>query len=289
MRVQFAKYEGLGNDFIVIEPTRAATDISQAQVIAWCDRHRGIGADGILLVDWTETEPRTLRMRVLNADGSRPEMCGNGLRCVALHAVRRGYARAGSAFTVATDSGPHSCRVASAERLSQVEVSMRPASLVPSEIPVLSKRAQQSVLDEAFAVGETVVRLSCVSMGNPHAVTFDELGPSARAKLGPLLEKDPRFPQAANIGFARVRGPNSIELAVWERGVGFTEACGTGACACAVAAIETGRAERERPLEIALPGGSLHIRVGAPGERISMTGPARHVFDGTIEPAAKLD
>src|SRR6476646_6395228 len=114
MLVQFAKYEGLGNDFIVIEAVgagdQAAAGISQAQVIAWCDRHRGIGADGILLVDWTETEPRTLRMRVVNADGSRPEMCGNGLRCVALHAVRRGHAKVGTTFTVATDSGPHSCR-----------------------------------------------------------------------------------------------------------------------------------------------------------------------------------
>jgi diaminopimelate epimerase len=285
MLVQFAKYEGLGNDFIVIEPRElAATELTQAQVIAWCDRHRGIGADGILLVDWTETEPRTLRMRVVNADGSRPEMCGNGLRCVALHAVRRGHAKAGSTFTVATDSGPHSCRVSSAERTSQVEVSMRPASLVPSEIPVRLAHPAREVLDEAFEVGETSVRLSCVSMGNPHAVTFDELGPSARAKLGPLLEKDARFPQAANIGFARVLEPNRIELAVWERGVGFTEACGTGACACAVAAIETGRADRQHPLEILLPGGALQIRVGAPGERISMTGPARHVFDGSIEP-----
>jgi diaminopimelate epimerase len=207
-------------------------------------------------------------------------MCGNGLRCVALHLVRRGLAAAGSDFVVETDAGPHRCRVSSSERKSQVEVSMRPASLVPAEIPVSG--ADAPILDEVFSVAGTQVKLSCVSMGNPHAVCFDDVAVAARQKLGPLLEKHERFPNAANIGFARVVGPQQIELAVWERGVGFTEACGTGACACAVAAVETGRARRDQPISVRLPGGVLEIRVGERGERIAMNGPARHVFDGTF-------
>jgi len=276
MAWQFAKYEGLGNDFVVMEAA-PGLEITAGQAASICDRHRGVGADGVLLVDGAPDSPR---MRVINADGSRPEMCGNGLRCAALHWVRLGRARPEVPFVFATDAGPHECRVSAAARLAAVEVSMRPASLVPAEVPVLAER---EVLDEPFQVAGTRVRVSCVSMGNPHAVTFDELSASARAALGPLLEKDRRFPNAANIGFAQVVGPQVLSLAVWERGVGFTEACGTGACACAVAAVETGRAQRGEPIEVRLPGGPLQIRVGARAERISMTGPARHVFDGAIE------
>lgn len=303
MALQFAKYEGLGNDFVVVEIVRgmaqgprqtaqfvtgqtssSAAGLSSAQVSTLCDRHRGIGADGVLLVDLGRSgAEQPPRMSVINADGSQPEMCGNGLRCVALHLVRRGYAAAGQAFVVETDAGPHRCLVTAAERQSMVEVSMRPASLVPDEIPVRSA-GTQPVLDEAFEVGGTTVHLSCVSMGNPHAVTFDELTREARRTLGPLLEKHPRFPNAANIGFARVLGSQRLELAVWERGVGFTEACGTGACACAIAAVETGRAARDEPISVRLPGGMLEIRVAQRSDRISMTGPARHVFDGTFEP-----
>lgn len=272
MVLQFAKYEGLGNDFVVVEHAQLTTE----QARRLCDRHRGIGADGVLSIEGDAAHPR---MRVINADGSQPEMCGNGLRCVALHLVRRGLAAAGSDFIVETDAGPHRCRVATAERESAVEVSMRHASLAPSEVPVLAAR---EVLDEAFSIAGTEVKLSCVSMGNPHAITFQELSQDARAKLGPLLEKHERFPNAANIGFARVVGPQRLELAVWERGVGFTEACGTGACACAVAAVETGRALRSQPISVRLPGGVLEIGVGERGERISMRGPARHVFDGTF-------
>lgn len=278
MPLQFAKYEGLGNDFVVVEAFGSAAPLDAAQARTLCDRHRGIGADGVLLIDG---EPAHPRMRVINADGSQPEMCGNGLRCVALHLVRRGFAPAGADFVVDTDAGPHRCRVASAERESLVEVSMRHASLVPSEIPVVAP-STKPLLDEAFSIAGSEVKLSCVSMGNPHAVTFEPSALEARHKLGPLLEKHERFPNAANIGFARVTGPQAIELAVWERGVGFTEACGTGACACAVAAVETGRATREQPIVVRLPGGPLEIQVGERGERILMKGPARHVFDGAL-------
>jgi len=277
MGVQFAKYEGLGNDFVIISESVLQPGVARAL----CDRHRGIGADGVLLISCMSESPReNPRMRVINADGSVPEMCGNGLRCVALYLVHSGVAAAGQVFTIETDAGPHRCTVASSARESSVEVSMRAPSLVPSEVPVVAER---ELLDESFEVAGTRVKLSCVSMGNPHGVTFDDVGESARQKLGPLLEKHARFPNAANIGFARVLGPGQLSLSVWERGVGFTEACGTGACACAVAAVETGRAARHEPIEVRLPGGPLIIRVGERGERLSMTGAARHVFSGTIE------
>jgi diaminopimelate epimerase len=286
MSIAFSKYEGLGNDFVIVDgrTQSAKLPIAAARAVEICDRHRGIGADGVLLIEpaaaGTPDGRSRQAMRVINADGSRPEMCGNGIRCVALHLVRSGVQPVGVAFEIDTDSGPHVCRVVSRERESAVQVSMRAAELEPAAIPVLAERI---VLDEPFEAAGVSLRLSCVSMGNPHAVTFDDLGASARAALGPALEKHARFPRAANIGFARIVAPQVIELAVWERGVGFTQACGTGACACAVAAVETGRAERHRAIEIRLPGGALQILVGERGDAISMTGPARHVFDGSIE------
>lgn len=287
MAIAFAKYEGLGNDFVIVDGR--ATPPSKLQFVAEqavqiCERHRGVGADGVLTIEYASGPGESARprpvMRVINADGSRPEMCGNGIRCVALHLVRSGAQAAGVPFEIDTDAGSHRCLVASSERESTVEVSMRPAALEPAEIPVL---AETIVLDQVFALQSGSVRLSCVSMGNPHAVTFDDVGQNARASLGPALEKHARFPRAANIGFARVLAPQVIELAVWERGVGFTEACGTGACACAVAAVETGRAQRHQPIELRLPGGLLQIVVGERADRIAMTGAARHVFDGNLE------
>lgn len=279
MQVAFSKYEGLGNDFVIVDARSGDIALAQRHAVALCDRHRGIGADGVLLIDYRERRPS---MRVINADGSQPEMCGNGIRCVAWHLVR-GRPQAETSFEIDTDSGPHLCRVvapaASAGAEARVEVSMRVPSLDPKSVPVV---ADAPVLEQSFEAAGQSVRLTCVSMGNPHGVTFDELG-DARRTLGPLLEKHARFPRAANIGFARMTGPQQIELAVWERGVGFTEACGTGACACAVAAVETQRAQRNSPIEVRLPGGALQIVVGNEGERLLMTGPARHVFDGTVD------
>ncbi|HEY2732669.1 MAG TPA: diaminopimelate epimerase [Polyangiales bacterium] len=276
MRAAFAKYEGLGNDFVVVDDFSALAAFA-SHAIEVCDRHRGIGADGVLLI---ERAGSGVAMRVINPDGTRPEMCGNGIRCVAWHLVRTGVREAGVPFDIDTDAGPHRCRVQLQPDGAVVEVAMRAASLEPASIPVVAERA---VLDESFEVSATTLRVSCVSMGNPHAVTFDDVDREARARLGPALQKHARLPQSANVGFARVIAPQRIELAVFERGAGFTEACGTGACACAVAAVETGRASRHRPIEVRLPGGALTIVVAAAGEPISMTGPARHVFDGELE------
>jgi diaminopimelate epimerase len=276
--LRFAKYEGLGNDFVVVDARTQDLALASKHAVALCDRHRGIGADGVLLVEFQNGRAA---MRVINADGSRPEMCGNGLRCVVLYLAHSGFITAPGEVTVDTDSGPHHCRVWREGADDLVEVSMRAATLEPQSIPVQAE-TNAPLLDAPFEIDGTQIRLTTVSMGNPHAVTFDDIG-AKKAALGPRLEKHPRFPNGANIGFAAMQGPQSMDLAVFERGAGFTQACGTGACAAAVAAIETGRAKRNEPIEVRLPGGVLRILVTDRANRILMTGPARRVFEGQVE------
>lgn len=276
--LRFTKYEGLGNDFVVVDGRTQDLALAAKHAVALCDRHRGIGADGVLLVEFQSGHAA---MRVINADGSRPEMCGNGLRCVVLYLAHSGFIVAPGEVTVDTDSGPHHCRVWHEGAVDLIEVSMRAATLEPQSIPVQAE-TQAPLIDSPFEIDGTKIRLTTVSMGNPHAVTFDDIGAS-KATLGPRLEKHPRFPNGANIGFAAMQGPQSMDLAVFERGAGFTQACGTGACAAAVAAIETGRAKRNEPIEVRLPGGPLRILVTDRSNRILMTGPARRVFEGQVE------
>lgn len=274
MELSFEKYEGIGNDFLVVDDPAAADRMDPALAMRLCHRHRGVGGDGVLLTGLRDGRPF---MRVFNADGSVPEMCGNGLRCVAFHLVRSGRARAAEPFVVETDAGDHTVvvqRVLGVE--ADVEVTMRAPSLQPADLPL---EAERPWIDEPIEVLGRLVRVTAVSMGNPHAVLFEEN--DERDALGPALERDARFPARVNVGFAS-RTARGLELAVWERGVGWTMACGTGACAAAVAAVETGRAERGRPLPVRLPGGELTIFVGDEGAPVRMTGPARHVFSGRI-------
>lgn len=286
LTLHFAKYEGLGNDFLVVEADAPdAFDRGLAApgiVAALCDRHRGVGADGVLLTGVRKGVPF---MRVRNADGSEPEMCGNGLRCVALHLARRGMLAGGAEEVVFdTGAGPHGVRVHSVGEAGIVEVQMRAPSLAPGDVPV---DAAQPLVDAPFEVDGRVLRITAVSMGNPHVVLFDSFSDELRLALGPRLARDARFPQGVNVGFAELSAAG-MRLRVYERGVGWTEACGTGACAASVAAVETGRAPRNHELRVALPGGELSVRVGAPGERIRMKGPARHVFDGDARLASLL-
>lgn len=273
MNLPFYKYEGLGNDFIIIEKeSLVGLELSTEQAIALCDRHRGIGADGVLVLDVD-----TPSVHVINSDGSVPEMCGNGIRCAALHLARRA-GESSLEVTIDTLAGNHACLVVNAAGSESVAVQMAPASLVPSDLPL---RSDSPWRDRELAVGERTIHLTGVSMGNPHATTFDDLG-EARFDIGPAIQADPHFPEGVNVGFVSELDGASMRLDVLERGAGWTQACGTGACAAAVAAVETGRASREEELSVHLPGGTLLITVGAPGETVRMQGPARFVFRGEV-------
>jgi diaminopimelate epimerase len=275
--LRFSKYEGLGNDFVVLRREQQVAELAPAALAKLCDRHFGVGADGVLLTGLAQGRPF---MQVINADGSQPEMCGNGLRCVALFLVEEQLV-SGCEFEVQTAAGPHRVWLSKAGREAEVRVAMRPASLDAAE---LLHDAQGEWIDQPFSLGERELRISAVSMGNPHAVLFDQVDAAEdMARLGPRIERDPRFRNGANVGFARLRSALAIDLTVWERGVGFTLACGTGACAAAVAAVESGRSPRAEPISVTLPGGVLRIRVGERGAPIEMTGPARRVFDGELE------
>ena len=221
MRLEFSKYEGTANDFVVVDrEALGGRELTTDEVRALCDRHRGIGADGVLLVGPSASG---FSMKVVNADGSVPEMCGNGLRCVVAHLVRSGRAAEGE-LVVDTDAGPHRCTVTREGDVLFVEVEMRVPSLAPDAVPV---RADAPLVDAEILAHGRSLRVTAVSMGNPHAVTFDDVG-LARAELGPIVQRDPRFPEGVNVGFARAVG-DGLELFVYERGAGWTEACGTGA------------------------------------------------------------
>jgi diaminopimelate epimerase len=275
--LRFSKYEGIGNDFLVVD-----VDDELGRVLGpdaarrLCDRHLGVGGDGLLLVGERDGRPS---MKVINADGSVPEMCGNGLRCVALHLARTGRVQGGS-IVVDTDAGPHECEIDAHGDAGSVEVVMRAPSFTPASLPI---RAEAPLVGGRFEVDGAALTATAVSMGNPHLVTFDEVG-DRRATLGPRIERDPRFPQGVNVGFGVLSGDGrEIVLDVWERGAGWTRACGTGACAAVAAAVETGLAARGEPITVRLPGGALAIRVGAPGEPVRMRGPARYVFGGELD------
>lgn len=262
MRLAFDKYEGLGNDFVVVDVARA-DEVSAERAQALCDRHFGIGADGVLLVAPAATAGARARMVVLNADGSRPEMCGNGIRCVALHLARRDGA-AGISYVIDTDAGPLLCEVERDGDRGQVRVGMGHGRPGP---------------DHRVELDGRVVSFFRVSMGNPHAITFDEPLDAAHAdRLGPLVSSG--FPEGTNVELARQKGEAEFDLLVWERGVGRTLACGTGAAATAVAAVRSGRARYGAPIAIDLPGGRLELRVAEGSLEVSMRGPARRVFSG---------
>ena len=277
MKLRFFKYEGLGNDFLVISEEDARA-LEPEAAVRLCDRHFGVGADGVLIVGAGAEGPS---MRVINADGSTPEMCGNGLRCVALYLLEQGLVQERS-FVVQTDAGPHAVQLdPTGPGTALVKVQMRPASLSAGEV---LRGESGEWIGRTFSCDNRDLAMTTVSMGNPHAVLFEPRGftPAEMAALGPRIEKDARFLAGANVGFARLESPTKLDLTVWERGVGFTLACGTGACAAAVAAVETGQSPRGAELLVQLPGGPLRVRVGERGAPIEMTGPARHVFDGEV-------
>ena len=262
--VPFLKYEGLGNDFIVVE-ARDEHELPAQSVPALCDRRRGIGADGVLLVLPPREPDCAARMRVINADGSIPEMCGNGVRCVALHLARARRTAQGS-LLLDTDAGPRRCTVDDTDARGLVTVDM-------GIVRVLGERTLE--------LGGSTITVTAADAGNPHAVLFGAYPRGDIESLGPRLATHPDFPKGTNVEFARLTD-GAIDLVVWERGVGITLACGTGACATAAVACAKGLAPRSVPIVVRLPGGTLEVSLDKAG-RATMRGPARYVFSGAVE------
>ncbi len=264
----FFKYHGLGNDFVVIDRRATGVDIDADVARRWCDRHFGIGADGVLAV---LPEPGVAgRMVVHNADGSVAEMCGNGLRCVAKYLAERDPSRPRE-LQVATGAGTLSCELGWADdRVEAISIAMGPARLQDTCLPTSAPHLKQPV---AGVIG------TAVSMGNPHFVLFDRPVADA-ARLGPALELDPTFPQRTNVEFVEPRAEGGLRVVVWERGVGLTLACGTGACASVAAWALDGRAPFDTWVPVELPGGLLAIRVAKDLSQVWLRGPAQFVFAG---------
>ena len=259
--MKFAKWQGTGNHHLVVERSEWPLPITAARARRILDPHLGVGGDGILELSYEEGAPR---MTVWNPDGSRAENCGNGIRIVARYLEADG--RLPEAGRILTESGPMAVRVADD---GQVEVRMGRARFPAGEAR------------EELAVGDRAVELTEVSMGNPHAVIEHPAPDEVVRALGPAIEIDPRFPERTNVEFMRADGPSELTMRVWERGVGETLACGTGACAAAVAGVRLGGLTS--PVTVHLSGGDLVIAVDDDLE-VTMTGPAEEIYRGELSP-----
>jgi diaminopimelate epimerase len=274
--LHFAKLHGTANDFIYVDARAGFPGDPAAAARRLCDRRRGIGADGlILLLPSNEADGR---MVIYNSDGSRAEMCGNGIRGLAKFVHERGLIGK-NPLAVETDAGVKTLSLhLDGGRVARVTVDMGMPEWRGREIPV---DADGEVLDRPLVVDGRTWSVTCVSMGNPHCVVFvDDVAGLPLETIGPRFEQHPFFPRRVNTEFVRVEDRRRLTMRVWERGAGETMACGTGACAVAVAAARTGRSERQ--VTVTLPGGPLEID-WRPDDRVLMTGDAVAVFEGQVE------
>jgi len=277
--IQFVKMQGLGNDFIVVDCIRHSYNVKSliAQAAALCNRRIGIGADGLILV--MAGHAGNYRMRIINSDGSEPEMCGNGIRCFAKFVFEHGLTQE-KTFIVETLAGPIIPVLTVVDGVvTRVCVDMGEPRLERAEIPM--QGADGQVVEEPLRVEGQTLNVTAVSMGNPHAVFFvDNVKNCPVQQLGPIIETLPVFPKKINVEFVEVLSPTALKMRVWERGAGITLACGTGACATLVAAVLAGKSERAAT--VTLPGGSLQINWSDKDNHVYMTGPAQEVFSGHI-------
>lgn len=294
---------GAGNDFVVLDWAQLPVALQSESALGTiaphlCDRHFGIGSDGVVVIaPPADPAQHALRFLFLNVDGSQAEMCGNGIRCFAHYARLHGLVSTPQ-FAVQTARGTLVPNVVTLNGDSaHVTVDMGPPILAPATIPFAPQHAcdldthtDGTVLSATLGYGlpkentERTVSVTPVSMGNPHAVVRNDKASHSIDPVvdGPVLEVHPAFPAKVNVGFTDVTGPQALSLVVWERGCGLTLACGTGACAAAVAGIQNGWVQS--PVTVTLPGGALTIAwSGNPTESVWMTGPSQVVFSGTIE------
>lgn len=275
MKLKFSKMHGLGNDFIVLNGIEQNIQLSAGQIQALGDRHFGIGFDQLLLVEKAEQNDVDFRYRIFNNDGAEVEHCGNGARCFARYVRERGLTDKNT-IRVVTENGIIILQVRAD---GQVTVDMGAPRLAPAQVPFLAE--QQADL-YPLQIGAQEYLLSVLSMGNPHAVLqVTDVDTAAVAELGIEIQNHPRFPASVNVGFMQVLAPNRFRLRVFERGVGETLACGTGACAAMVAGRLQGLLQARAVVE--LRGGELELEWSGQDSAVMMTGSATQVFDGEIE------
>lgn len=276
--MKFTKMHGCGNDYVYVNLFEEQIENPAKVSIAVSDRHFGIGSDGLITIGASEIAD--FRMRIYNADGSEAEMCGNGIRCVAKYVYDHKLTDK-TEITVETGAGVKTLQLTvEDDKVTLVRVDMGEPILTPDEIPVVADGDR--VVDEPIVVDDKEWRMTCVSMGNPHAVVFvDDVAHFELEKYGPLFENHVRFPKRTNTEFVQIISRNEAIMRVWERGSAETWACGTGTCATVMACILNGLTDNE--VLVHLRGGDLRIAYDAKSNHIFMTGPATEVFEGEIQ------
>ena len=275
--MDFVKMHGLGNDFVFIEDKTGQDKDYTALARAMCNRHTGIGADGLIVI--VDSRVADVRMRIINSDGSEAEMCGNGIRCFAKYVYDSGIIEK-KQFTVETPAGimEPEITVGADNKAELITINMGRPSFNRSEIPM--EGADGRVLNEDLCVDGENWKVTSLLMGVPHTVTYvDDVDIVDIEKIGPLFEKHEAFPKHTNINFAQQMDDRTVKVRTWERGAGATLACGTGSCSVAVASFLNGRTGRE--VDIQLPLGTLHIEYREEDGNVYMTGPAAVSFTGT--------
>ncbi len=273
--MKFTKMHGIGNDYIYVNTFDEAVADPPALAVAMSRPHFGVGADGLVLIG--ASNAADFDMRMFNADGSEGEMCGNAVRCIAKYVYERGLTQK-TRLTLATKAGIKTLELQiDAGQVTQVRVDMGEPLLAPAAIPV--DLPGERVIDQPITIGGQAWRMSCVSMGNPHAVIFvDDPATFDVHGIGRQIEHHPLFPRRTNVEFVRVHSREQLEMRVWERGSGETLACGTGAAAIVVAAVLNGLTERS--VRVKLLGGELHVHWDEADNHVYQSGPASFVFDG---------
>lgn len=278
--MKFTKMHGCGNDYIYVDGSKEQIPAEDKPELVkrLSDRHFGIGGDGVIFIN--PSKEADFEMEMYNMDGTRAEMCGNGIRCVAKYVHDKGLIDQRNISIVSCGKVKYLELNAENGKVSTVKVNMGSPILRASDIPVVAD--SEEVIAERIEVGEEIYEMTCVSMGNPHAVVFlEDVASLPIEKIGPLFENHVRFPKRTNIEFVKVLDSETIEMRVWERGTGETLACGTGACASVVACILNGLTGEQ--VTVKLLGGNLQIRWDRDENLVYMTGPATTVFEGEIE------
>lgn len=281
-KLKFTKMHGLGNDFMVIDGINQKFNPRTAPIAAWAQRHTGVGFDQLLLIESPRQAEADFRYRIFNADGSEVEQCGNGARCFARFVYDKGLTSK-KQIVVETSGGVIMPRL---NDDGLVTVDMGVPLLAPEEIPFAAIDEDDACsISHQLVIGNETVSVTCINMGNPHAViVVEDIEQAPVHRLGAAIENHKQFPQRVNVGFMQIIAPRRIRLRVFERGVGETQACGTGACAAVVAGISLGLLGDDEPVEVNLPGGQLLISwQQQPDAHVWMTGPTQSVFDGEID------